>query len=190
MSLARLAFRYRGAWVTPPLIFALVCFRAETEAPRLLWPLGTCLVFAGVVLRIWAQEHLHHRLKVAMRLTTSGPYRLVRNPLYSGNILIYLGATVLSELLWLAPITLLWCAGIYALAVRYEEASLSNQFGEPYRRYLSEVPRWFPSGLRLSRAELELRNEHLGASVVAELHCLLIILPFILKELASPLFER
>lgn len=187
-SRLRWFFRHRGVLVAPPLILALLCFRDEMEAPRLFWPLGLSLVFLGVALRIWAQEHLHHRLRMPMHLTTTGPYAFVRNPLYIGNTLIYAGATVTSELFWMAPLTLLWCLGIYSLVVRYEEAQLLEQYGEPYRQYRREVPRWWPRTLAFKNRGLV--NQYFGAAVVAEMHCLLIIFPYVLKEMVSPFFEH
>lgn len=176
-------FRHRGVLVAPPLLVALLCFRGEVESHRLCWTLGTSLVLLGAALRVWAQEHLHHRLRLPMHLTTSGPYQFVRNPLYIGNTLIYLGATVTSELEWMIPLTLLWCLGIYSLVVRYEEAQLQEQYGEAYRRYQQEVPRWLPrlSGLY----HLGFVNRFFWGSVAAEVHCLLILFPYLLKEVLS-----
>ena len=171
----------------PPLVVALLCFRGEVESDQLCWTVGIGLVLLGMALRVWAQEHLHHRLRVPMCLTTTGPYQFVRNPLYIGNTLIYLGATVTSELAWMLPLTLLWCLGIYSFVVRHEEAQLLDQYGEAYRMYLREVPRWFPRALELRN--LGLVNQFFYSSVVAEIHCLLILLPYLLKEVYSRLVQ-
>ena len=101
--------------------------------------------------------------------------------MYLGNILICLGATVISELLWFVPITFLYCFGLYSLVARHEEAHLSDKYGESYRRYMSEVPRWLPKGLRLRN--LGLMNGYLGQTIAVEIPCLLLLFPYILKEL-------
>lgn len=101
----RYFYRYRGFLVIPPMIFALICFKWEIEEP-FIWPLGIGIFLMGVILRLWAQQHLHYGLKVRKKLTITGPYSFVRNPMYIGNILICLGTTVISELLWFVPITL------------------------------------------------------------------------------------
>ena len=113
----------------------------------------------------------------------TGPYSFVRNPIYIGNVLICLGATVMSELLWLTPITLIYCWGIYSLAVRYEETYLLGKYGESYRRYMEEAPRWYPKALRFKN--IGLMNEYLRQSVVVEIHCFLLLLPYILKEIIN-----
>ena len=63
---------------------------------------------------------------------------------------------------------------------RYEEAGLVKGYGLPYRKYMLKVPRWFPCDLYLRK--LRLINEHFFSSIVAEIHCLLFLLPYILKE--------
>ena len=186
--MSRWFYRFRGYLVAPPLILALFCFSLETEMDYLIWPLGISLVLTGVFLRIWAQQHLHYRLKVRKCLTITGPYALVRNPIYVGNILICLGAIITSELLWLAPITLFYCFSIYSLVVHYEEEHLLKKYGEAYQRYLSEVPRWLPRTIRFEN--LKLINRYLLTSVIAEIHCPLVLLPYVLKELLSPWFGR
>jgi protein-S-isoprenylcysteine O-methyltransferase Ste14 len=137
----------------------------------------------GLALRIWAQQHLHYRLKVHKGLTMTGPYSFVRNPVYIGNTLICLGATVCSELLWLAAGMLLYCFVIYSLVIRYEESHLLERYGELYLTYMSEVPRWFPKTIRLKN--LCIKNEYFRAAIIAEVHCTLIILPFLVKEIIS-----
>jgi protein-S-isoprenylcysteine O-methyltransferase Ste14 len=176
-------FRHRGAFCLPPVVFALFWFRGATAALYLSWGLGLSLILAGTALRVWAQQHLHHRLKVPLQLTVSGPYQLVRNPLYLGNTVIYVGATLLSRLPWMVPVTLVWCAGVYALVARYEEAVLLANYGQPYADYCARVPRFFPR--QLSGRPLVLRNEFLRSAVRSELHCFLIAIPFLLKEAAS-----
>lgn len=183
MSVPQQLYRFRGSLFIPPLVFSLLWFRGETERPLLIWPLGLGLLLIGVALRIWAQEHLHHRLKMPMHLTTTGPYQLVRNPLYIGNTLIYLSATVLSELLWLVPVILLWCGVVYARVVREEEAALLSRYGTRYADYHSQVPRWLPRARCLNR--FEFTNATLWPAMVSEVHCLLIALPFLLKETVS-----
>jgi protein-S-isoprenylcysteine O-methyltransferase Ste14 len=173
-------YRFRSYLIIPPLIFALFCFRHETEA-EFIWPLGICLFFCGLVLRVWAQEHLHYRLNVHKHLTVTGPYSFFRNPIYVGNILICLGGIVVSELLWLIPITFLYCFGIYSLVIRYEESHLLDKYGELYRQYMVEAPRWFPKVRCLK--DIGLINKYFRQSIVAEVHCLLLLLPYMLKDI-------
>jgi protein-S-isoprenylcysteine O-methyltransferase Ste14 len=180
MKVPRWIYRFRGVLVSPPLIFALVWSRFETENDYFIWGIGILIYSIGLALRIWAQQHLHYRLEVRTQLTTSGPYQFVRNPIYIGNVVICLALTILSELVWLAPIAFLWCATVYSLVIRHEEAGLVKGYGLPYRKYMSKVPRWLPYDLYFMN--LGLINEHFFSSIVAEIHCLLFLLPYLLKE--------
>jgi protein-S-isoprenylcysteine O-methyltransferase Ste14 len=175
-----MAYRFRGVLIIPPFIFALFCVSSETEMEDLTWPLGVSLFLLGLSLRVWAQQHVHYRLKVKKYLTTTGPYAFMRNPIYIGNLLICSGLIISSELLWFAPIAFFYCFGIYSLVVRYEEGHLLEKYGEDYRKYLSEVPRWFPKTFRFEN--LGIKNEYLRATIVAEIHCALAFLPYLVKE--------
>jgi protein-S-isoprenylcysteine O-methyltransferase Ste14 len=165
-----------------PLLFPFICNYGEIEAyDWLIWGVGGTLFLSGIALRVWAQQHLHYRMGIHKQLTTSGPYSLVRNPLYIANTLTYVGATICSELLWLVPITLLWAIGVYSLVIRYEEAHLVGKYGNAYQKYLQEVPRWVPK--RIGLRHFGLTNEYLKRAVWVELRCVLILLPYILKEM-------
>jgi hypothetical protein len=103
--------------------------------------------------------------------------------MYIGNIFICLGAMVLSELLWLLPITVPYYVGLYSLVVRYEETHLLDKYGESYRRYRSEVRRWVP---KISHSKpLRLINEYLYESMFIESASLLLCLLFLLKEVIA-----
>ena len=77
-------------------------------------------------------------------LVASGPFAYVRNPLYLGNILLWTGFAVAARLAWLAPIVVLLLALEYHAIVRWEEQLLTTRIGDPYARYLHDVPRWMP----------------------------------------------
>ena len=179
MPVPRWIYRYRGVLLAPPLLLALFSAFHETES-RLVWPLGIALFLLGTGIRVLAQQHIHHRIKARQDLTTTGLYSIVRNPLYVANTLICLGAVVVSEEIWFVPIMLLYCCGLYSLVVRYEEACLLKEYGEPYRKYLSEVPRWLPRTLRFRSGGPV--NPHFFHALVAESPCLLILVPYILKD--------
>ena len=71
--------------------------------------------------------------------------RAVRNPLYLGNIALWVGFAIAARLLWLAPIILVLLALEYHAIVRWEEPLLESRLGEAYRDYAARVPRWIPS---------------------------------------------
>jgi protein-S-isoprenylcysteine O-methyltransferase Ste14 len=78
------------------------------------------------------------------KLVLHGPYRCVRNPMMIGVMLILLAEALLLQswgiAIWLAVFLLLNL--IYLPQV--EEKGLEHRFGEAYREYKANVPRWIP----------------------------------------------
>jgi protein-S-isoprenylcysteine O-methyltransferase Ste14 len=76
------------------------------------------------------------------KFVASGPYRLVRNPMYLGAAAVLLGSGMIS----CSPSIILLGLGSLILAhlvvVLYEEPVLTKQFGEPYLQYKTAVKRW------------------------------------------------
>lgn len=168
--------------VTPPLLVALLWTRGMLGHGWQVWPVGLLIFGAGLLGRIWAQQHLHFRLReVDDAFTHTGPYRWVRNPIYISNTLLCVGLTVLSQVLWLAPVTALWCVIVYSIVIREEEDRLLELYGQPYAAYLRETSRWLP---RRSEKEAGRLSGFLLPSLKAEAHNLLLLIPFIIKKLA------
>jgi len=137
-------YTWRSLLAALPIIFSIVCFVGECEDDLVVWALGLLLFGLGWALRMWAQKYLGYRLRIKRSITTSGPYALVRNPIYIGNTLIILGVVIMSEVLWLIPVALLWCGMVYSLVVRYEEQLLAVKYGGDYLDYLAAARRWLP----------------------------------------------
>lgn len=80
----------------------------------------------------------------AADLVTEGMFGVCRNPLYLGNLLICLAIFLMhGDVLIFALGTGIYIL-IYQCIVLAEEAYLTDKFGEAYRRYCAEVPRWLP----------------------------------------------
>ena len=142
-------FRYRTS-IPIPIAIALLLIPASASPSFSPSPfgLGVMVVAAGEAIRLWAVHHIgaisRTRSDRLGPLIATGPFASVRNPLYLGNILLWLGFAVSAHLLWLAPIILILLAFEYHAIVRWEETLLSERLGEPYRRYMQRVPRWLP----------------------------------------------
>jgi len=117
------------------------------------WPFnyfGIAPVLGGVVLRFWASSTIFNTGKGTplysrppKALVTTGPYRLIRNPLYLGGFLIYLGILVTIPSLFLAILGLIGLSITY-IGIAREEKGLERRFGEDYRLYRQNVPGWIP----------------------------------------------
>jgi len=77
-------------------------------------------------------------------LVITGPYRYVRNPIYVGVLLIFLGHFLWFGYWALAIYTGFAFLGVHLFIVLYEEPTLKRKFGAAYEDYLKKVPRWIP----------------------------------------------
>jgi len=138
-------FRHRG-WL--PVPFLLVPLLARGVMEPMNWVVGFALIVLGESFRLSgvaaAGTVTRRRSRTVQRLVTYGIFAWMRNPLYVGNFLIWLGFTVISGVLWFIPVAVLLFAVEYTLIVRYEEGVLESIFGQEYLRYKARTPRWIP----------------------------------------------
>jgi protein-S-isoprenylcysteine O-methyltransferase Ste14 len=160
-SLGGFFFRWRNYLFPALLVSTAALFRPVRAATgwreALVIGLGLALSLAGgglraaVVGRIRISSAGRGKQVFADRLFTGGLFPSCRNPLYLGNLLVFLGMLVL----WNHPasylVSLSGFAVAYGAIVAAEEAYLTRRFGKQCRRYCREVPRWLPRWNGLSR---------------------------------------
>ncbi len=138
-------FRHRG-WL--PVPFLLVPLLAAGHADAMNWILGFVLIAFGETVRLAgvaaAGTVTRRRSRTVQRLVTYGIFAWMRNPLYVGNFLIWIGFTVASGVLWFVPVAIVLFGVDYTFIVAYEEGVLESIFGAEYLTYKSRTPRWFP----------------------------------------------
>jgi protein-S-isoprenylcysteine O-methyltransferase Ste14 len=136
-------FRYRGFLPVPFLLIPLLVPGDQTRAG---WIVGVLFILAGEALRLAgvsaAGTVTRRRSRDVQRLVTYGIFSWMRNPLYVGNFLIWIGFVIGSGVLWLVPIAIVLFALEYSLIVRYEEGVLESIFGHEYVAYKERTPRW------------------------------------------------
>jgi protein-S-isoprenylcysteine O-methyltransferase Ste14 len=114
------------------------------------------LVAAGELVRLWGVRHIgaisRTRSDRLGPLVDTGPFARVRNPLYLGNLALWVGFALTAGLLWLAPVVIVVLGLEYHAIVRWEEGLLEARLGDSYRAYASRVPRWMPKADRTSSA--------------------------------------
>lgn len=103
---------------------------------------GWILVLTGVAVRFWAALYIAgNRDKM---LQTNGPYGLVRNPLYLGNLLSAAGIGILSASFSAALFLLLGISFVFYETIEYEDQKLLGIFGKEFTLYRRRVPRLLP----------------------------------------------
>ena len=138
-------FRNRS-WL--PVPFLLVALFAPSHPTGWNWVAGFALIVIGEWIRLAgvaaAGTVTRRRSRDVQRLVTYGIFRWVRNPLYVGNFLIWMGFVVISGVMWFLPIAVIIFAIEYTLIVSYEEGVLESIFGQEYLDYKKTTPRWIP----------------------------------------------
>jgi protein-S-isoprenylcysteine O-methyltransferase Ste14 len=111
---------------------------------------GTVIVWVGLVIRIWAVVTLGRSFRTTVEVdpgqtvVSSGPYRQVRHPSYSGLMLIVIGVGIASGN-WLAlAVCILLPGAAMVRRIRVEEAELTRVLGEPYQAYRNHTKRLIP----------------------------------------------
>ena len=130
--------------VTMLFAVAYVAFGQPSAAGLVV---GAVLVALGQSLRLWASGCLQRNVKLAC----SGPYALVRHPLYLGSLIMGIGLAVAVQppYWWLLAFLALYVT-FYGPAMHVEELRLQSLFGSEYQEYMTDVGRLWP---RFARAE-------------------------------------
>ncbi|HEV8446159.1 MAG TPA: isoprenylcysteine carboxylmethyltransferase family protein [Gemmatimonadaceae bacterium] len=141
-----LLFRSRS-WL--PVPFLLLALLVPAHPTSTSWLLGFALIIPGELIRLSgvaaAGTVTRRRSRDVQRLVTYGIFRWVRNPLYVGNFLIWMGFVLISGVPWLVPLAIVVFAIEYYFIVAYEEGVLESIFGPEYLAYKRTTPRWIPA---------------------------------------------
>jgi len=116
-----------------------------------LWPVGAALFACGLALFVWCVS-LFGRVgrgtlapwDPTQKLVAVGPYRHVRNPMISGVAAMLVGETLFFGSWELALWALLFLIANHVYFLTSEEPGLERRFGQSYRTYKANVPRWIP----------------------------------------------
>ncbi|HEY6369291.1 MAG TPA: isoprenylcysteine carboxylmethyltransferase family protein [Candidatus Sulfotelmatobacter sp.] len=139
----------RGVHVALPniaVVLEIVPIRGLGRFLPLTWlsiAAGLAAEFAGLSLAIWARRALGRNwsgeisIKVEHQLIRSGPYRLLRPPIYTGLLVMSIGAALAAGT-WLAIVGLAMTVFAYWRKIRLEEKNLDVAFGAEYDGYRRE----------------------------------------------------
>ena len=126
-------------WISERFIPATVALRS----------MGIVVMFSGLSFAVWARIHLGQywsgrvTIKVDHRLIRTGPYKIVRNPIYTGILFGFIGtALVIGEIRVFLAIALI-LVGIW-LKIKAEEKFLLDEFGQQFLQYKKEVKMLIP----------------------------------------------
>jgi protein-S-isoprenylcysteine O-methyltransferase Ste14 len=147
----------RGGWrtrLTGVSVIAVIVIAGAFGAHGLavhsviLAAVGAVLFVGGIALAVWARLHLGRNWGMPMtqraepELVTSGPYRFVRHPIYSGLLTAMLGTVLVNNLLGLIVVAVLTAYFYYCGTV--EERNLASTFPAAYPQYRTRTKMLIP----------------------------------------------
>lgn len=148
---------HAGVWFPPPLLYVLPLLLAQLLQAVLPLPTlpaslrvgaAALLSLVGIIFCVWSVG-LFRRFKTSLvpvkpsaTLVLRGPYKLSRNPMYLGLLLLYLAAAFWLNSVWALLLAPLLIAAVQRMVIAKEERYLEQRFGEAYRQYKAQVRRW------------------------------------------------
>jgi len=146
--------QFAGVRVAAILIFLLLVRgrvlkgHATTNHDALLQGIGLAVFAAGLALAIWARVYLGRNWGMPMsqkddpELVTTGPYRSIRHPIYTGIELAMIGTAIAVSLYWLVAVIVVGAYFFFSAVV--EERNMARQFPGAYPQYKQSTKMLIP----------------------------------------------
>lgn len=146
---ARRSWQHRLTWAFFYTVFGLnaalliLDWNSWIFESNLRFVLGVPLVLIGALLVAWGVATLGTQNTSGLkdRFVTAGPYAFTRNPQYMGDMILFVGLSLIANslYLWIAHVLLIL---VFAIAPIAEEIWLEEQYGEQYIQYKRETSRF------------------------------------------------
>jgi protein-S-isoprenylcysteine O-methyltransferase Ste14 len=134
---------FAAATATVTLLFVGSSWRLQSPITyRLIQLAGFTLIVLAIAGRTWSAVHIGGRKKLS--LVQTGPYALVRHPLYSFSIIGAAGIGALWGSVVVSFALAIATAMILKGVTRQEEQFLAAKFGSEYATYAAQVGRYIP----------------------------------------------
>jgi protein-S-isoprenylcysteine O-methyltransferase len=128
----------------------LNAFQIGAIGPAVVGWVGIGLMLSGIALRFWANRELGRfytrtlRIAAGQPVIDHGPYKVLRHPGYSGDLVMWAGAG-LATLNWVAAAAVVaGMCGAYCYRIQCEEEMLQSAQGPPYETYKARTWRLMP----------------------------------------------
>jgi len=135
---------------TPALDVSVLSERFLPASGARLWGgIGAAITLGGLLFTVWARVRLGSNwsgtvtIKEDHELITSGPYRFVRHPIYTGLLLAFLGQAIAVGQ-WRGVLAVALAASAFWRKLRIEEQWMREHFGSAYEAYSQRVAALIP----------------------------------------------
>jgi len=136
-------------WIFVTTIFPELLFQQMFPDSIVVSIAGTIITIFALGFAIWARPHLGTNwsgqpiIRMDHKLIRTGPYKIVRNPIYTGILIEFVGTAIVIGKFW-AIIAILILFIAFFMKIRMEEKFLLEEFGEAYLKYKKEVKSLIP----------------------------------------------
>ncbi len=138
-----LALLFVGAWILDSFFLRITTFPNQYVPLYIRIPIGAAILIISLIMAVKGHNIVFGEKRERPEVITKGVFGIVRHPIYLSEILLYLGAIVLSISLVAAAVWIITIFFLYYIS-RHEEKLLLARFGEEYERYKKETPMLVP----------------------------------------------
>ncbi|NBX17977.1 MAG: hypothetical protein EBR09_11485 [Proteobacteria bacterium] len=168
-KLGEILFRLRD-YTPVPIILLAILFAQPTLTSLCA---GGSVALAGELIRTYGVAYIgtisRTRSYSNGQLVQEGPFALLRNPLYFGNLVLSIGLALMANVTYLPLLVVVVFYAQYIPVVAWEERKLTHIFGDAYAQYKLAVPnRWFPSLSRIRQTSLYTAPQSWGPALRSE----------------------
>lgn len=100
---------------------------------------GLTIYLVGIIFFIIAEINFATTSKG--KVVNKGVYRISRNPMFLGGVLIFIGAGI-ACISWIFPLLAIIYMIIINIVINSEEQFCLTKFGKEYKNYMDRTPRW------------------------------------------------
>jgi protein-S-isoprenylcysteine O-methyltransferase Ste14 len=139
----RIVLAILSAIILMALLFVRSALASEDGLHEHIEAFGIGAILVAILGRTWCTLYIGGRKSA--EIVTGGPYSVTRNPLYVFSTLGAAGIGAMTGSATVALALAVLCYLAFHTVILVEEAYLAENFGEPYRQYMRDVPRFFPN---------------------------------------------
>jgi protein-S-isoprenylcysteine O-methyltransferase Ste14 len=121
-------------------VLLILLFALTSNANPATAAIGLIAALLGTVVRFYASGYIMKNKQLAQ----TGPYSLVRHPLYTGNILLVTGFAIANTSYWAVPLAIFFFWFYYPPAIEYEDRKLRGIFGQSWDEWAGRTPALVP----------------------------------------------
>ena len=137
-------------WVIRLILFIMPIFVDVRHFPFWLVLIGIITMITGLFICIVASAEIGRFATNALKfvsdhqLVKSGLYKYIRHPIYTGNILLFMGASITLSNMYVIIVVMCVLVPAYVYRIKIEEEMLLSTFKDEYRDYMRKTKKLIP----------------------------------------------